>query len=66
MCNSGVVSESVCNAFFGMFFRIILLKIRHIAATLVSIKPKYMLLSAILLAGVYAFSPASPEIFAMN
>ena len=52
--------------FFGMFLRIIFLEICHIAAILVSLQPKYMLLSTILLAGVYIFSPTSPEIFVMN
>ena len=61
------MSVSVRNAlFFGMFFRIIFLEICHIAAILVSLQPKYMLLSTILLAGVYIFSPASPEIFFKN
>ena len=45
--------------FFGMFLRIIFLEICHIAAILVSLQPKYMLLSTILLAGVYIFSLAS-------
>ena len=52
--------------FFGVFLRVIFLEIRHVAAMLVSIKPKHMLLSTILLADVYIFSLASPEIFAMN
>ena len=42
-----------------MFLRIILLKIRHIAAMLVLFQPKYMILSTILLAGAYIFSLAS-------
>ena len=45
--------------FFGMFLRIIFLEICHIAAMLVSLQPKYMLLSTILLADVYIFSLAS-------
>ena len=60
MCNSGAVRESVCNAFFSVcFFRIVFLEICHIAAMLVSLQPKYMLLSTILLADVYIFSLAS-------
>ena len=54
------------SAFFCVFFRVILLEICQVAAMLVSLKPKYMLLSTILLAGVYIFSPTSPEIFFIN
>ena len=49
-----------------MFLRIIFLEIYHVAAMLVSIKPKYMLLTTILLAGFYIFIPALPEIFFTN